>query len=94
MSKDDLPDQSLINLEAYVMGTNPPQEIVVNFAKALLELRRRRFDEIGAKMDLTWRKHFATYGKHLPVCKLLWEDGDYPECTCGFLKLMEQVKYV
>jgi hypothetical protein len=91
---EDIPDQSLVNLEAYVMGTNPPQEIAVNLAKALLELRRRRFEAIQEKIDLPWRRNFRTYAKHLPVCKLLWEDGDYPACTCGLAELMEKAKFV
>jgi hypothetical protein len=90
MPEENLPDQALVNLEAYLMGTNPPNEIAINLAKVLLELRRRRFDVIGEGLE--WRRRFREYAKHLPICKLLWEDGDFPECTCGLLVLMEKAK--
>lgn len=89
----DLPDQSLVNIEAYIMGTNPPQDVAVDVAKLLLEVRRRRFEAIGTKLDLEWRRNFSLYGKHLPVCRLLLDENT-DRCTCGFAELMEQVKYV
>lgn len=89
----DIPDQSIRNLEAYIMATNPPQDIAVDFAKLCLEVRRRRFEEIGQKIDLEWRKNFTKYSKHLPICDKLIKE-DLVDCTCGLIELLEKAKFV
>jgi hypothetical protein len=94
MPDDDLPDQTIVNLEAYLMGTNPPAEMAVAFAKLAREVRRRRFEAIGNKIDLEWRRNFRTYAKHLPICRLMLDGRDDNNCTCGLIELMEKAKFV
>jgi hypothetical protein len=90
----DLPDQTIVNLEAYVMGTNPPSEIAINLAKLVREVRRRRFEA----MELEWRRKFREYGKHLPICQKMTMEYFDPsivvDCTCGFSELMEKAKFI
>lgn len=89
--KDDLPDQTIVNLESYIMGTNPPPDIAIAFAKLAHEVRRRRFEAIG----LEWRRDFAKYGKHLPICRLMLDENTSgSRCTCGFLELIEKAKFI
>lgn len=92
--QDDIPDQSIVNLEAYLMETNPPAEKAVDFAKLAREVRRRRFEEIGDE----WRKKFVQYGKHLPICQKMtteyWDPSIEVPCTCGFLDLMKRANII
>jgi len=93
MPEIDLPDQTIVNLEAYLMGTNPPSDMAIAFAKLAREVRRRRFESIGAD----WRNMFVRYGKHLPVCFLMMNEGSFsksPSCTCGFLELMKRANII
>lgn len=89
MPDADLPDQTIVNLETYVMGTNPPNDIAVDLAKLVREVRRRRFEAI----ELEWRRKFREYGKHLPICRLLLDENT-DKCTCGFSELMEKAKFL
>lgn len=95
MPETDLPDQTIVNLEAYLMGTNPPPDIAIAFAKLAREVRRRRFESIGDD----WRKKFVQYGKHLPVCFLMMNDDEgsfskSPSCNCGFYELMKRANII
>ena len=46
MPHDDIADQLIVNIEAYLMDSHYPHEILINFAKMALELRRRRFEAL------------------------------------------------
>lgn len=46
MPEIDIPDQLIVNIEAYLIDSHCPQEILINFAKMALELRRRRFEAL------------------------------------------------
>jgi len=84
--QDDIPDQSIVNLESYLMDINPPTDKAIDFAKLAREVRRRRFEAIGDE----WRKNFVQYAKHLPICRMMLDEDGGAICTCGFFRLMKK----
>ncbi len=88
--QDDIPDQSIVNLESYLMDTKPPADKAIDFVKLAREVRRRRFEAIGDE----WRKKFVQYGKHLPICRMMIDEDTGAFCTCGFIGLMRRANII